>query len=201
MAIKLKEVLERAGVKEDDKARRVSNVSRKTANITADEIENGVSIEALEALNVPVLKYTTQVTIHGKLPAFSESARPGGYKSIVKNGNGSVGVRYAAIDASKKNTIVEASRASEDRKYHASMNSTGLQVAARFEEKADCIAAYKAFPRDLFAGSVVAGAGMFGDYYVIAEIGAIYSKDLWAFIGALWEIPSMARLNEIQAAK
>ena len=43
------------GVK-DKKARRRVNVSSKQANITASEIESGVTLETLQSLNVPVFQ-------------------------------------------------------------------------------------------------------------------------------------------------
>lgn len=58
------EVLERAECAKDSKARRVSNVAPDTAaNITADALENGIALEALESLNVPVFRYSTQTCI------------------------------------------------------------------------------------------------------------------------------------------
>jgi hypothetical protein len=207
--MKFKEIIEQAGVTDDTKARRVSNVSRKTANVTADEIEDGVTIERLEDIGVPVFKYQTQLTIHGRLPEFSDTARPGGYKSVCQNQNGSVGVRYVAIDGAKKQTIVKASRMAtvQDRmreenqhgdRWHASINSKGLVVTKYFAEKADCLAAYREFPRDLFAGSVMAAQGMFGGYYVVADVGAIYERNLFRLIEALWGMQSSADLDRIE---
>ena len=108
------EKLETLDCRRDDKARRVSNVAPNTvANITAAELEAGVTLERLDELNVPVLRYGTQITIHGVLPDFDPDSRPGGYRAAVKNGNGSVGVRYGAVDASKKQMLRRCSRAFE----------------------------------------------------------------------------------------
>jgi len=101
--MKLLEKLESLDCRRDEKARRVSNIAPDAlAAITAEALENGVTIEELETLNVPVLYYSTQLTIHGKLPDFNPAARPAGYKAIFRNGNGSIGVKYIAIDAAKK---------------------------------------------------------------------------------------------------
>ncbi len=85
----------------DSKARRVLNVSSQNANITAEEIEKGVTIEKLASINVPVFAYQTQITIHGTLPDLQNNYVQN-YKSIIKNQNGSIGVKYNAIDAEKK---------------------------------------------------------------------------------------------------
>lgn len=185
--MKLSEVFAKADVKTDKKARRITNVSRKTANITAAEIESGVTIERLQQIGVPVFQYSTQVTIHGRLPEFSDHARPAGYKSIFKNQNGTIGVRYVAIDAVKKARLVEIARYCKG-KFHPSIDSTGLQLTAAFVEKDDCIQAYESFPRDLFAGTVYAGAAMFGGYYVIAEVGAIPQEHFAALVQYLFGI-------------
>lgn len=185
--MKLKEILEKHEVVTDSKARRRSNVSGKTANITAEEIESGVTIERLTALNVPVFQYSTQVTIHGTLPEFSETARPAGYKSVFRNANGTIGVKYVAIDAAKKQLLCSISRVREG-KFNASLDSQGLTLNAYFSEKAECLEAYRNFPRDLFAGSVKAAAGFWGGYYVIAEVGAIPEANFWTLVDKLFNI-------------
>ena len=94
-------------VNRDTKARRRVNVSSAAASVTAEQIEAGITIEAIENIGVPVFLYGGQITIHGKLPGF-ESDRVLGYKSIFQNGNGSIGVKYIAIDGEKKALISTA---------------------------------------------------------------------------------------------
>ena len=199
--MKFKEVLDKIGVEEDEKARRVRNVSRSVARITAEEIEAGVTLERLSDIGVPVFKYSTQVTIHGRVPDFDPDSRPGGYKSIFANGNGTLGVRYVAIDAEKKMQIVEAARLVSDRKWTTNYNSTGLEITGYFETREGCIQAFRSFPRELFAGSVIAASGVLGGYYVVAGVGAILSDNLWPLINALWQIRDEAHFNELEAAR
>jgi hypothetical protein len=199
--VKFKEVLEKIGVEEDEKSRRVRNVSRATARITAAEIESGVTLERLSDIGVPVFKYSTQVTIHGRVPDFDPASRPGGYKSIFANANGTLGVRYVAIDSAKKTQIVDAARLAVDRKWTTNYNSTGLEISGYFEERDACITAFRSFPRELFAGSMFAAAGMLGGYYVVASVGAIPAENLWPLINALWQVRDEAHYNELEAAK
>lgn len=201
--MQIKEVFERTGAKRDSKARRIVNISKRTARITAEEIENGVTLERLDSIGVPVLRYDTQITIHGRLPAFDANARQGGYKSVVQNSNGSVGVRYGAIDVEKKETIVSASRHADKahRQWSASLNSTGLNLIANFSDKEQAIAAYRAFPRDLFYGNVSVGmVPMFG-YVVLVHVGAIAEGDLWKLIHELYGIASQVDLDALIQAK
>jgi hypothetical protein len=88
----------------DDKARRRLNVSTKPAGISGEEIQKGVTSEQLLAIKVPVFFYKTQITIHGKLPDVGDG-QVLTYKCLIKNQNGSVGVRYIAIDGEKKERV------------------------------------------------------------------------------------------------
>ncbi len=200
--MKIAEVLAKCGVESDEKARRVANVAPNTlANISADEIENGVTIERLETIGAPILKYSGQITIHGKLPSFDESARPGGYKAVFQNQNGSVGVRYVALDAAKKKLIETAARYRQSRAWSASINSHGLEITGSYSEKADCIAAFESFPRHLFAGGICAFAGAYGGYYVCVSIGAIYEQHVWPLIQFCFGVSGPADLAALQEAE
>jgi hypothetical protein len=199
--MQLNETFERLGVEMDTKARRRSNVSESVANITAAEIEQGVSLERLETIGVPVLRYSTQVTIHGILPDFEEGARQAGYKSVVKNGNGSVGIKYGAIDAEKKRRLYELSR--DVRKdWLGSLTAAGLVVSNRYENRDACLAALRSFPRDLICGYVEAGRAVYsGDYYVVATIGAIPAANWWGLAGALWGVKEQSEWDSIKAER
>lgn len=208
--MKITEKLEQIDCKRDDKARRVANVAPRTvANITADTIENGVTLEALEALNVPVLRYATQVTIHGKLPEFNEYARPGGYKSIIRNGNGSIGVRYCAIDAGKKALINMACKVAGS--WSAMMTSQGFQISQGFyvrdetereAKKAETLAALRSLPTGLFFGQAFAYSLPYGaGYGAAADIGAIPEESLWQLIESLTGCKNLAAVECLETLK
>jgi hypothetical protein len=205
----LKDKLESVDCRTDDKARRVSNVAPDTvANVSAETLEKGVTLEALEALNVPVFCYQTQVTIHGKVADFNPSARPGGYKALMRNQNGSVGVRYGAIDAEKKQLLQRVARVTRNG-WGVSINSTGCEVSRsyyvaeeseRADKKAQAIADLKALPVARFYGSAFAGCLAYGaGYYVAAIIGAIPAHELWTLIHELWGVDCEQTLIDAEA--
>lgn len=172
------------GIK-DDKARRRVNVSNKVANITADQIEAGISIEALESINVPVFAYGTQVTIHGKLPDLGNE-RVCGYKSLFQNGNGSIGVKYLAIDGAKKQTILSCTSLTRCR-LHVETDSTGMFMQKRIATdcKPESIATGRAFLAEIpgcFIGGKQLVKDAYGCLFVSVSFNAIYEKDLFRFI-------------------
>jgi hypothetical protein len=57
---------------QDEKARRRANTAPNgKPGITAEELGQGVTLEQLQSLPVPVLAYQTQITIHGQFPPVS----------------------------------------------------------------------------------------------------------------------------------
>ncbi|MDE2020431.1 MAG: hypothetical protein KGJ13_08860, partial [Patescibacteria group bacterium] len=198
--MKLTEIFDRANIGEDEKARRVLNVSNAQANITADEIENGVPIERLSEIGVPVFRYATQLTIHGRLPDFDANARPSGYRAIFRNGNGSLGVRYCAIDMAKKRMVLECSKLFKAG-WTAHIDSQGLSLSFFSLEKQPVVNAFTTFPRHLIYGFICAGACAMGGYMAIAEIGAIPAENLWPLCQVLFECPDRATFETRRAQK
>jgi len=104
--MQITETLVKANILHDTKARRVLNTApNKSAGISIEQIIEGVTIETLEALAVPVYQYGGQITIHGLFPDLPANLRVGGYKSVFKNKNQSLGVKYGAIDSEKKRLL------------------------------------------------------------------------------------------------
>lgn len=200
--MKIAEKIESIAGRRDGLARRVLNVAPDTvANITAEELARGVTLETLERVNVPVLRYDTQLTIHGKVTGAHSS------KFCTVNGNGSIGVRYAAIDAEKKRRIARAVRLGKGG-WHASIDSQGLTISQCFivtdehqraHAQVECLAAMRSVPTHLFYGwsgafSLAYGAG----YAVQVFIGAIPEgnmADLMLFFSGF------ASLHDINAAE
>jgi len=170
---------------QDTKARRVLNTSKKPAGICAEDIERGVSLEIMKALPVPVYFYGTQITIHGDVPGVVLE-RVGGYKAIIRNANGSIGVRYTAIDAEKKRIVARTCRVSKC-KMSYTQSSTGSELHKGFHgEKAQADAlALKASIPDVFIGSAYFARDPYGRLYVVSTFAAIPEENLWAFIAWL----------------
>ena len=72
----------------------------------------------------PIFYYRTCITIHGNWPEISRE-RIGGYKNVIQNGNGSVEIRYSAIDTGKIKEIIKGLRADRRRPWNYSENSNG----------------------------------------------------------------------------
>jgi hypothetical protein len=187
--------LEVLGVNKDVKARRVLNTAPDTkANITAEEIEKGgITIEKLESLNVPVYTYTQQATIHGIVEGVYSGYDSLRYKSIIRNGNGSTGVKFIAIDAKKKNTIANMIEVwYSEHKAFTQVSSQGFLIARPYgsfesDQKAQYMEAVEkankdleAMPKCFFGGAKVAYLNNWGliSLYLICELGAIYEKDV-----------------------
>lgn len=204
----ISEVLESANITHDSKARRVLNTAPdQKADITLSELEAGVTIERLETLNVPVYQYGGQITIHGIFPDTANDIRVNGYKSLLFNGNKSLGIKYVAIDSAKKELLAEANRFRKDRKWSIHLDSQGMELWSVFHsadheaDKKAVIECYNNTPDDLYIGGKQAAALMFGGYAVIIYIGAIYQVNLWALIKAITGIENEAELNALKQAE
>ena len=186
----------------DKKARRRSNVSTTRANITAAQIQQGVTLEELQALNVPVYRYYTQITIHGVLPDItSDTIRH--YKALVKNKNGSIGVRYKAIDAEKKALVRQAMSLTEDKQGRYSGDSKGDYIQKAFSDRIDLIAFRKSVPTELFNGDIESYRDMFGRYYIFVNISTIPVCNVWKLIqwATKGNITAQATLDAAIAAR
>lgn len=154
------------------------------------QLEDGCTIETLEkiASSFPIFKYRTQITIHGHFPEL-ENSRVGYCKNLFKNENGSLGVRYSAIDAEKKERLANIL------KYTWYSNTTSssftLKKGKRVErnELEGTVEAFRKeaerINRNLFVGSVgVTVAPLWGMYHVtlVVTILYFYEKNFTALV-------------------
>jgi hypothetical protein len=203
--MQIDKVFETINITHDDKARRVLNTAPdKVADITLNEIEKGITIERLGELTVPVYRYGGQVTIHGIFKDIPDDLRVHGYKSVFRNGNGSLGVKYVAIDGDKKHLLNHVSRYSKT-KWGIHINSQGCEAIRVFHSNdrdndiqrlKDC---FNSTPDDLYVGNKSWASLMYGGFAVIIYIGAIYQDNLWPLIKALTGIASQAEYDTIHA--
>ena len=168
-----------------------------------NEIENeGISIERLESLGLPVYKYQTQITIHGIFEGLTKE-RVGGYKNLTLNQNKTLGVRYNAIDLEKKKLISNALELDRFKNedlaktgFRSRMDSKGfvLSKAKSTQDKAKALEYAKDFkdeanalPYNFIGGKYINIYNVYGIYYVEYSIylNAIRQDNLWGFISAI----------------
>jgi len=167
-----------------------------------NEIENGISIESLESTNLPVFCYQTQITLHGKFPENALSTnRVGGYKNLFQNQNGSIGIKYNAIDFCKKNDLIKVCENLDydENRWRANLNSSSFSLSQvfKFTTKEEALAKFNEvktensnFPKDSVIGEISCNCfynSWFGIYVVLNElaISAIYREkenDLYRFL-------------------
>ena len=81
-------------------------LNRGSKIITDDMItRDGITIESLEQLGMPIYKYKTQITLHGIYNGNVDRVGDYRYKYLIHNQNKSIGIKYNAIDYDKKKTI------------------------------------------------------------------------------------------------
>lgn len=166
---------------QDEKARRRSNTAPSgKPGITAEELAQGVTLEQLQALPVPVFAYQTQITIHGQFPVVSPLCA--GYKLLTRNANGSLGVRYAGIDAGKKKTLQHAMRLASSA-WGALLDSRGLTLQKHVASVAEGREIIAAIPPGIYGGAEIMRCVMSGRLYAVVSVGAIRAANLWDVIG------------------
>ena len=166
---------------QDEKARRRSNTAPNgKPGITAEELSQGVTLEQLQALPVPVLAYQTQITIHGQFPPVSPLCA--GYKLLTRNANGSLGVRYAGIDAGKKKALQRAMSLAHST-WGALLDSRGLTLQKHVASVAEGRELIAALPSGIYGGAEIMRCVMSERIYAVVSVGAIRAADLWQVIG------------------
>lgn len=162
-----------------------------------DIIESeGATIEILEALNVPVFKYNTQITIHGLFPELFNN-RIGGYKNLFQNKNKSIGVKYNAVDYNKKikiYKILEYFGFSYTRKSDSFYTNLMIKTT-RENYKTDAQTLkdkYSNINKSLFYGNTYINLwNYWGQLYLsyTLNINAIYEKNINAFLESFLNMP------------
>jgi len=180
-----------------------------------DEIESkGITLERMDELDLPIFKYQTQITIHGKFTGLTKE-RVGGYKNLVLNGNETLGVRYNAIDYEKKKTISKVLRL--DREFNDvkdgfgyRMDSKGFELYKRKVTKTkeealklidETKEESKNIPSNFIGKKIVNAYQVWGQIVIelLIDLKAIKQDNLWSFISALTNgrIGSQESFNEL----
>ena len=204
--MQLHEKLESLNCRRDELARRVLNVSPDTiATIDAAQLASGVTLEDLAKVNVPVFRYDTQVTVHGRIPDLPDDSN-----LYTVNGNGSVGIRYGAIDKSKKDLLQRCAKVATTG-WHVHRNSTEFMAyheflvtdeAQRAAQKTACLEVLKNIPRELFFGSAGAFSLAYGmGYAATANIGGVPEEHVWTLAKFFFGMADLATLQTLEAEK
>lgn len=202
-----------------DTPKKINRSEIKVSEEVINEIENtGVSIEKLESFGLPVYKYKTQITIHGDFDGIVRTrVGIGGYKNLIINQNKTLGVKYNAIDASKKKLIAESLKhfsykggeKYENRRFRVDYDSTGFRIVLR-----KSVANKEGYPKilesvkniyneipDIFIGTKDVYSYNIPFYGIVVELmiqlNAIREGNLWKFISILTDgfISSMEELQ------
>jgi hypothetical protein len=171
------------------------------ARLTEEEVgrldSGDLSIEDLErmfAKKAMIFKYRTQITVHAVFPR-EVAGRVNGYAHLVNNKNGSVGVRYGAIDAAKRRRLArflhyEGFLYVRDSSHHDFVHS---KIFSDREEAPGYIAELKSkydydAIRSLIYGSIdICGYEVWGRYHVdlVITVNAIPEKNIPEFLRLL----------------
>lgn len=157
-----------------------------------DEIEQGITIERLDSLNLPIFKYKTQITIHGQFDQLT-TQRIGGYKLLFQNKNKSVGVKWNAIDFEKKKEIYSVMRhfgyaiTHNSNEFYASKSSPyNKESYDKLKEEFDKI------DDSLFIGTkniFVGEIAFLGKYLILqVNINAIPTENVWTLLTNTFDI-------------
>lgn len=169
--------------------------------------EAGLTFEMLKEIEgkVEVFKYRTQITIHGKFPE-TQVTRIFGYKNCVRNENGSLGIRYNAVDVKKKKELHEMlSFVSKHKKMPLpGLRRNSSEMVFEMESRKFEVVKkmYDCINTSLFYGRKYlykAAHPLFGIYYVVQiNIGVIeQSKLLDIFTN--WTGMSLEEFNTLKA--
>ncbi len=169
--------------------------------LTEDEVgrldSGNLSLEDLEGLlakKARIFRYRTQITIHAVCPR-EVTGSVNGYSYLTNNGNGSVGVRYGAIDEAKRRRLArflhyEGFRYIRDSSRHAFVTGKAF---SKSEDAAGYISELKSkydytALRSLIYGRIdICGYEAWGRYYVelVITVNAIPEKNIPEFLRLL----------------
>ena len=188
--------------------------SKQISQNDIEKIENqGVTLEFLQAMNVPVFKYRTQITIHGLFPQLSHNYL-GGYKMLFQNKNLSIGVKWQAVDYSKKDriykTVTSFLKNGWLRRHNSSeffIYKTSKMFSTKEEYKPlleECKAEISHLDKSLFFGNsgVYLSNTLWGGYFLVSyiNIGAILETNVIPCIENICKV-SISEIEKAEAEK
>jgi hypothetical protein len=187
----------------------LNKLNRKADQTILDKIEAGVTIEDLDLMvksGLPILKYHTQITIHGIFDELTVNYIFG-YKNIFQNKNKSIGVKYNAIDEQKRQNIAPR-LACLGFNYTRNSQETKFSIVERIDPenfeavKAKFLQLKSNIDTSLFYGSVSIWVGeAWGMKYLCFDlyINAIYERNIEPFLNGMGA--TIELLNELNERK
>lgn len=132
---------------------------------------------------LPIFTYKTCVTIHGNLPDIQRQY-VGGYKNLIQNKNGSLEVRYSAIDNKLKKEIARYIAPYNWSKKEDSTRGIYFEKCNRTTNKAEALSILDTFKAEvesfkvdgLLAKVYCSGYCYFGTYYIFMTICPLLIK-------------------------
>lgn len=179
-----------------DKKSKLNKLNKRVNPEYLEQIEEGVTLEELDGMRengLPVLKYKTQITVHGLFPDLNNQV-VFGYVNVFQNKNKSIGIKYNAIDEEKRRRIADRLKILG---YHYSRTSSDFKYmkSERLHSKDEYLKKIEEFKREvskidtsLFYGGVQAyGGNYMGIYFVFIElhIGAIYERNIEPLLNSM----------------
>jgi hypothetical protein len=200
-----------ADSKEYDNKSILNKLNKPVNKDLLDKIEQGITIEDLESITLagfPVLKYKTQITIHGLFPELNNSYIFG-YKNIFQNKNKSIGIKYNAIDEDKRQRIAKRLKCLG---FFYRRNSQGTEfnimemiTPENFESvKSKLLTLKNKIDSNLFYGHSCLWVGQsFGVKYLCFDlyINAIYEQNIEPFLNKLGATIELLQAKEDQKRK
>jgi len=174
-----------------DTPKKINRSDKIVSKEILDQIENGITIEQLNNIDLPVFKYKTQITIHGQFDELTQS-RIHGYKWIFQNKNKSIGVKWNAIDFNKKKLIYSVMKHIG---YTISLTSNNYYAFKIVTYNSDNLKKlkedYDAIDDSLYIGNknLYVANSIFGKVIILEiRVKSIKEKDIWNFIKKSFDI-------------
>ncbi len=195
---------------ECDKKNKLLRSNVKLTGEDVSKIDSGkLSIEDLNALvakRAKIFKYRTQITIHANFPREVQN-RVNGYSYLINNQNGSVGVKYGAIDENKRQYI-DRFLQHEGFNYYKNSTEHDFNLTKRFSKKEEAVGYieylkgkydYQAVTRLINGGFQILGGVYMWQYYVILKlvVNSIPKENIGSLL-ALLKCKSVAEIEEIE---
>ncbi|MFW6219824.1 MAG: hypothetical protein ACOC33_03210 [bacterium] len=173
-----------------DQKKKLNRSDKTVPTAILEQIESGITLEDLNGIakKYPIFKYGTQITIHGQFPKLNNNYIFG-YKNVFQNKNKSIGIKYTAIDESKRKQIAERLYTIGFR-YHRNSSEAYYYIQGQYtpEKLAEFQSIVVKIDKSLFYGNCNIMAGLIFGIKCIAivlHVNAIPTENIEKFVNNL----------------